>query len=122
MYPHVHFMPTTNDAGVVRWGIEYHICKGHGQAAFSATPVVFYVEQTIAANSRYKHYVVEASDVQAIDYGSDMEPDTCVLMRVFRDATHPNDTYPADAHSWQADIHYQSSNFNSKNKAPNFFA
>lgn len=120
LYPHIHFMPMTALGGVVRFGVEYTICKGHDQAEFPATATI-YLEHTISAGQQYRHIVLEASDLQAINYGANLEPDTCILMRVFRDATHPNDTYAGDIHSWQADIHYQSSNFNSKNKEPNFF-
>jgi hypothetical protein len=119
LYPHVHWCPTTVDGGVVRWGIEYTVAKGHQQQAFPATTTV-YIEQTIQPNSQWMHFVGETSDLDAIS-SVDVEPDTVIKVRFFRDAAHPNDTYDAVVHAWQGDIHYQTGRLSSLNKAPNFF-
>lgn len=118
LYPHIHWAPTTANAGTVRWGIEYTVAKGHNQEAFPAT-TTFYVE-TAVTNQQYRHIITEASDLQAIS-GANVEPDTVILMRIFRDAAHPNDTYPDDIFSWQCDLHYKQGRHNTLNKAPNFY-
>jgi hypothetical protein len=119
MYPHIHWCPITTDTGTVRWGIEYTVAKGHGQQAFPATTTV-YVEQTITTNSNQKHMVAEVSDVNAIP-GNLIEPDAVIKLRIFRDAAHANDTFPAIVHAWQVDIHYRVGQLGTRNKAPNFF-
>jgi hypothetical protein len=119
LYPHVHWCPTTTDSGVVRWGIEYTVAKGHQQQAFPSTTIV-YVEQTVNPNTQWMHFVAEVSEADAIQ-PTNVEPDTVIKIRFFRDSTHPNDTYPAVVHAWQGDIHYQTARFSSVNKSPNFF-
>ena len=119
IYPHIHYLPMTNNAGVVRWGVSYSIAKGHQQEKFPL-PTTVYIEQTIEANSRYLHMVAEVSDLNAI-LSTSIEPDSVIKMRVFRDAAHPNDTYPDEIHAWQVDIHYQRARLGTRNKSPNFF-
>jgi hypothetical protein len=122
VYPHIHWTPTTTGTGVVRWGIEYSVAKGHQQGASSVFPATttVYVEQTISAASQWMHFVAEVSDVNAIP-STNIEPDTVIKIRIFRDAAHANDTYAADVHAWQSDLHYQMNALGSKNKAPNFY-
>lgn len=124
LYPHIHWSPNTTTAtGTVRWGIEYTVAKGHQQvtgSTYGATTTV-YVEQAITANSQYVHFVSELSDGDAIP-STNVEPDTMILIRMFRDATHVNDTFADAVFAWQTDIHYQSARFNTLNKAPDFYA
>jgi hypothetical protein len=119
LYPHIHWCPTTNDSGVVRWGVEYTVAKGHQQQAFPATTLI-YVEQTVQSNQQWVHFVAESSDLDSIA-PTNVEPDTVIKIRFFRDAAHPNDTYPATVHAWQGDIHYQTARLSTINKSPNFF-
>ena len=119
IYPHIHWTPNTTSTGTVRWGIEYTVAKGHQQQAFPATTTV-YVEQTIAANSQYTHFVAEVSLANAIP-ATNLEPDSIVSCRFFRDAAHANDTFPDPVFVITADVHYNSSKFATRNKAPNFY-
>jgi len=123
LYPHVHWTPTTTGTGVVRWGIEYSVAKGHQQATGSVFPATttVYVEQTIGSASQWKHFVAEVSLADAIP-ATNVEPDTVIKVRIFRDAGHANDTYAGTVHAWQADIHYQVATLSTKNRAPNFYA
>ena len=121
LYPHVHWMPTTTGTGTVRWGFEYSVAKGHQQGADSVFPATttVYVTQTISSASQWMHFVAEVSQADAIP-ATNIEPDSVIKMRVFRDAT--NDTYAGNVHAWQADIHYQVNTLSTKNKSPNFYA
>lgn len=103
VYPHIHWSPTTTDTGVVRWGFEYTVAKGHDQQAFPATQTV-YVEHTVSSNKQYQHIISEVVDGDAF---SAFEPDSLILMRIFRDGGHANDTFPAAVHAFTADIHFQ---------------
>lgn len=118
IYFHVHWSSASSPIGTgnVRWGFEYIIAKGHGQETFPASNIV-YVEQSISTT--YQHMVAEIST--GITSAS-LEPDSLVMVRIFRDATHANDTYPNPTFILTADMHYQANTFATKNKAPNFTA
>lgn len=122
LYPHVHWCPVTTATGTVRWGIEYSVAKGHQQGAASVfgPSTTVYVEQTVSAASQYQHFIAEVSLANAIP-ATNIEPDSVIKMRVFRDAAHANDTFPDSVHAWQADLHYQVARITTKNKAPNFY-
>lgn len=119
LYLHVHWAPKTADAGTVRWGFEYTVAKGHQQQAFPTTTTV-YVEQA-SVGVAYMHYVGEVSEGNAIDGAAlDIEPDTVVLVRLFRDGAHVNDTFPADVFVSFLDLHYLADHATTPNKAPPF--
>lgn len=119
LYFHVHWSPTTSSMGTVRWGFEFTIAKGHQQEPFPATQTV-YVEQA-SLGVPYMHYVAEVSEANAIDgvvYG--IEPDTVIMVRMFRDGAHANDTFPDAAYGLFLDLHYQASQATTPNKFPPF--
>lgn len=118
LYPHIHWSCNTSAIGTVRWGFEYSIAKGHQQQAFPS-PTTVYVEQT-TDGTPYKHYIAEVSDLNSIS-GAGIEPDTIILLRVFRDATHINDTLDAQAFGICLDLHYVVDKAATKNKRPNFY-
>ena len=119
LYPHVHFVPSANASGVVRWGIEYTYAKGHGQQKFPATTTV-YVEATIGATDQYLHIISEVVDGDAIP-ADEIEVDGVVMTRIFRDAGHVNDTYPNAVFGIYADLHYQTDRLATIAKAPDFY-
>lgn len=125
IYPHFHFtVKDSNASGVVRIGFEYTLAKGHQQehgSIFDSTKIVFTHTYVDAANhDRFKHFVAEVSDEDSIN--SDLlEPDTIILMRVFRDANSVQDTYPADIFGITSDIHYMMGQHATPNKRPDFF-
>jgi hypothetical protein len=120
IYPHIHYSPFTDEAsGVVRWGIEFSYSKGHGQDVFPASQTV-YLEQTVEANSQYKHYIVETADSAALE-NELFEVDGIIQMRIFRDGAHVNDTYAGNVAGLFVDIHYQSDRDTTVNKAPSFY-
>lgn len=118
IYPHVHW--STNNAtpsGTVRWGIEYSIAKGFDQQAFPATTTV-YVEQ--AASAQYQHMITEVSDADAIA-PTNTEVDSIIMIRLFRDAAHANDTATYTSFGLYVDLHYQKERIGTPNKAPDFY-
>jgi hypothetical protein len=122
MYPHVHFSVNVTNTGTVRWGIEYTLARRHdstGQTHFPASTTV-YVEHDVDGDP-YAHYVAEVSLANTIP-ATHLEVDTVILFRVFRDASHVNDTFPGTAYLITTDIHYQVDRYATLNKAPNFYA
>jgi len=118
IYPHVHWMPLVAGSGTVRWGFQYVIAKGHGQSAFPTVSTTVYVDHVITPSDVNKHLVTEFPDDKAI-LSSEIEPDTVIKIRIFRDAAV--DTYNGKVHAWQSDIHYQIERIGTINKAPNFY-
>lgn len=119
LYMHVHWAIATAATGTIRWGFEYTVAKGHQQQAFPATTTV-YVEQA-SLGVPYMHYVAEVSEANAIDGAAlEIEPDTVIQVRLFRDGAHPNDTLEEDVFGLFIDLHYQADRATTPFKAPNF--
>jgi hypothetical protein len=118
LYLHIHWSANSALTGTVRWGFEYTLAKGHQQMAFGPTTTI-YVEQA-ATGVQYMHYVAEVSEADAIP-GTLIEPDTMILCRVFRDATHPNDTFDDQVFGVALDLHYEVAQASTPFKRPNFF-
>jgi hypothetical protein len=118
LHLHVHWVDANGnppDAGVVRWGFEYSYADGHNTAAFPTTATV-YVEQAPNMN-RWQHMIAE-TDALAIT----PTVDGLLMVRIFRDATHINDTNVDAVHLLTADVHYMSSNLGTVDKVPPFYS
>ncbi len=121
LYLHVHWVGTTTTVGTVRWGFEYTVAKGHQQQAFPTTTTV-YVEQSTTGTA-YTHMVGEVSEGNATAGAAlGIEPDTVILVRLFRDGAHVNDTLEETVFGIFLDLHYQADKATTPQKAPNFFA
>lgn len=118
LYPHVHWSPNTTGTGVIRWGFEYTVARGHQQEAYPATTTV-YVDQTVTG-TQYLHYIAETSMTDAIP-STNIEPDSVVICRLFRDAAHANDTFPDIAIAYMFDLHIQKNRFGTVQKVPPFY-
>lgn len=116
MFFHIHWSPSTNATGTVRWGIEFVKAKGHSQESFGATTII-YIEEAVNGQQDI-HFVSEYTELFA---GGALEPDTLIKARVFRDGTHPNDTYPDKVWGFMCDLHYQADRETTPQKSPNFY-
>jgi hypothetical protein len=105
IYIHMHWAPTTTNTGVVRWGIEYSVAKGYSQGVFPATTTTF-LEQA-GSGTVLQHQIIETTLGNAIP-STNLEPDSLILVRAYRDGSHVNDTYTAGAFGFEVDLHYQS--------------
>lgn len=115
MYPVIHWMPTTTAAGTVRWGIEYSIARV-GLDGFTAVTTA-YVEQAsslVIGN----HHAIELLDANKI---ASTDPESVILVRVFRDAAHANDTYAADAGLVSVGLRYQSTQLGTPKRTSNYY-
>ncbi len=123
VYPHVHWLnaaavPNTGD---VRWGFEYAVAKGHQQQAFPLTATTTIYKTQACNATRYMHHVGEVAIGDAIP-ATDLEPDSVIYMRIFRDAANVADTCTDKVYVLTADCHYQADTIGTLNKAPNFNA
>lgn len=124
---YLHFHWSNKDSrvtgGTVTWGAEVSYAKGHDQAAFSS-PITATVVGT-ASDTQYQHIITEfqlsAASPSATQLDSDIiEVDGLILMRAYLSAN--NLTGFADEPFLHfVDIHYQSTNIGTKQKAPPFW-
>lgn len=116
IYLHMHFAKPTAGNGNVRWGFEVTIARGYNRGDFGTTNT-YYVEQAVSATP-YSHSIAEL----AVPISStELETDALVLVRAFRDATHPNDTETGAVFGLMCDVHYESSQSNTPNKNYPFY-
>jgi hypothetical protein len=123
MYPHVHFTILSSGSGTVRWGFEYIFARTQRSNAFTqypATTQTIYLEQVIDANSERTHFVVEAPQGQGIP-GTDLEVDGMILVRVFRDGAHVNDTFEQDVFGITVDLHTEIDRYSTPFRFPPFY-
>lgn len=96
---HVHWMPTTANAGNVKWQLEYSWQNVNG--TFSNPTIIDVVDA--ASGTVWGHHL---SPFAAID-GTDKIVNSAVVFRLFRDPSDGQDTYGDDAALIQVGIHYQ---------------
>jgi hypothetical protein len=120
VYPLLYWSVSTTNTGVVRWGIEYTIAKGHQQQAFPITSTI-YLNVNVAGIA-YRNYTTEVPEANAIP-ATNLEPDSLILMRVFRDAAHSADTLVSPAFLLHCSMHCRKNrDGTTRNKVPDFYA
>jgi hypothetical protein len=102
VFIHVHWLPADATAGIVRWGIE--LILANMMSGFTMTRT-FYLEQAAAEVYPY-HQIIECPESEAIP-GDTVQAGTLIKARLFRDATHANDTYTGDAFASFLNLHYR---------------
>lgn len=116
LFPHIHWCPSTANAGNVRWGIEWAAARGHNQETFNASEII-YIDQE--APGIVDQHMVAEMDHPGLFIPA-LEADAVILCRVFRAATDVNDTYPDPVFGFMADLHYYSDRYTTINKRPDF--
>jgi len=96
--PHVHWCPTTNDAGNVKWQIEYIWISRTGTITTSTTIAV-----TTAAGGTA--WTLKRSDFPTVT-GTNRQIGDRFMFRIFRDPADGSDTYAFDAAILDVGIHY----------------
>lgn len=116
----------TVTGGSVTWGFEVTYAKGHQQAEFPAT-----VNPTVAqscSTTTFHHHIAEVQLSAATPSGTQIDSDSLevdgiILVRVYLSAngiTVSSGSVPAPVLHF-VDIHYQTTNIGTKNKAPGFY-
>ena len=121
---HVHWSHIYADvtSGGTTWDFECSYAPGHDQGPFTA-PVTAQVVQA-ASTTQYQHMIAEvqlsAASPSAAQLDSDvLEVDGLILVRIELTANNMSAAHEPFLH--MVDIHYQSTNLPTKNKAPNFY-
>jgi hypothetical protein len=103
---HIHWSPLTTNTGVVRWGIEYS-WTNIGDNNVATTTI--YAEQA-GSGVVGRHQKLSFSDVA----GAGKKIGSMFCVRIFRDATHINDTFTGQAFLPQFGIHYERDSLGSR--------
>ena len=118
-----HHNASTITTGILTWTFETTYAKGHNQEAFGST-----VSPTVAHNAastsviQYQHMITEVQLSAGSPSGTqidsdDIEVDGLILMRVEK----TSNTMADDPFLHFCDVHYQSTNVGTKEKAPDFW-
>lgn len=104
--PHIHWMADTNEIADVKWQLSYSI--GDDNVEFTAEQTIVAIQATNGADKYLSKEFTPAITNSALNGGA------IVMMRLFRDATDPQDTYTGTAKLLSFGIHYQSKVVGSK--------
>ena len=111
---HVHWSNNAaTPTGNMKWFIEYSIAKGYGAGTFSSETVLSSV-QTVGA--QYEHQITNDDDMVIIGINGEIEPDSVIVGRVYRDPSDPEDTLDTDAFLLHVDVHYVKSRTGTKER------
>lgn len=122
LYPHVHFVTNSTGAGTVRWVFEYTWARRHdssGQLKFQPTQNLVR-EFAILANNDDTHFVGEMPEGQGI-VATGLEVDAMIMMRIYREGAHVNDTFEASVWAITADLHMEVDRVATPKRAPDFY-
>ena len=97
--PHVHWSPTTNDAGNIKWQLEYSFANK--DAVFPGTAFTSAIQAAAGAA-----WTQQRADFPALN-GALFRIGLIFAFRLFRDPTDGQDTYGHDAWLQDLGIHYQ---------------
>jgi hypothetical protein len=96
--PHVHWSPTDDSDGSVRWQLEYSWANING-----TFPTVATVGITDAAASQWAHQI---AFLPTLD-GTGKTYSSMLMLKLVRNVSHADDDYAADAGFLEFDFHYE---------------
>ena len=112
---HVHW--ANNEAtptGAVKWNIDYTIARGYGVGTFGI-PVTVSSVQTVGA--QYVHMITDDDDMTINGTGHpEVEPDSIIVGRIWRDTNDIEDTFVGDAFLLHADVHFTKARVGTKER------
>ncbi len=137
LYIHIHWSQITVDTGgtagvpgVAKWYFDISYADGHGTAGGSADPFISPITVSVTQQGTTTQYGHMIAEVQFTNNGgtgglidsNTIQVDGVILVRAYRDPTDVADTLNQDVFVHYVDLHYQSTNLATKNKAPNFYS
>lgn len=107
--PHVHWVPTDNrTTGKVRWGLEYSWANINER--LTNTTIIYGNSREIERGSAGLHVITPLPEID----GSGKGISSMLLCRLFRESSHPDDTYGTWAGFLEFDFHYEVSSLGSR--------
>lgn len=98
--PHIHWQPTDTSVATVVWAMEY-VIQNFDQVGSPASEIIRAVQ--VSGGTARKHQIAAFPDIDV----SWVKDSAIILVRIFREAGNPLDTYNADAVATDLDFHYQ---------------
>ena len=107
---HVHWSHTvTSPTGALKWNVDWTLARGYevgtfntGTTTSSGTMSVVHTPNALP----YVHHITD-DDSMTITAQTELEPDSVVLCRLYRDSGDAQDTFSGDAFLINVDVHYQ---------------
>ena len=99
LYPHVHWMATDTTLGNITWFLEYNIVN---EDSVYGTPITVNATQAVTGVA----WVNQMVEFPAIN-GTNLNIESQITFRLYRNATSPSDTYGSDVTLLSFGIHYQ---------------
>lgn len=117
---HAHWISDGTSTNAVTWQWQYMYAKGFDQANYAVAGTTITAEQA-ASGTAYRHMVTETDEVSISGLS---EPDGIIYVCLTRVAntTSPQSNNANGIFLLTADIHYQSTDACTANKAPNFYS
>lgn len=131
LHLHAHWSQNVVDTGGsgsvpgnCKWMFDFTYAKGHGGGAFSTVVSSSVVQQASAV--QYTHNIAEVQISSLTPNGNQfssslIQVDGLLLVRVYRNSNESDDTLDQPPFLHFVDVHYQSTNVGTKNKAPDFY-
>jgi len=113
LIPHIRWSPSDADTGTVRWGFEFS--GANVSTGFFINNVILYVEQ-VSSGVANQHKLIDFTAIPPL------LPDAVIHARVFRDATHVNDTYTGSALLNSITLHANMNTVGTPSLYPNFYS
>jgi hypothetical protein len=100
---HVHWTHNqSSPSGNVKWNIDYSVARGYGVGTYGAPTTLSTIQ---AAPSQYVHQLTDDDDMPLASI-AEIEPDSQIIGRIYRDPADSDDTFADDAFLIGVDLHY----------------
>jgi hypothetical protein len=116
IYIHTHWLPDGTNTAEVKWQYTYTYAHGHNQDNFSATGTTVTAAQS-PPGTAYRHMVTESNAITI----TDMEVDGIIYVHIERITNGGTDNTDG-IFVLTNDIHYESNNSATLNRAPDFYS
>lgn len=113
LIPYINWSTLDNNIGNVRWGLEYVIAT-RATGVFSSTLTAYFTQSASGASSTNQFIEHPTLTIPAVSQ------DALIIGRVFRDATHIDDTYTGDAILLGTGMHYLTDKIGTPSKDPDY--
>lgn len=111
IYPHVHWCPTTNNAGTVIWRLDYYWLNING-----LIPVLAQIDTgaVAASGTAWQHQMTTFAAIAGSPGGVPFRISSMLMCRIWRDPG--TDTYPDDAGLLEIDFHFEQDSVGSRSE------
>jgi len=111
---HLHWSHNqATPTGNMKWNVDYTIARGYGAGTFGATTTLSTIQ---TAGAQYTHHITDDDDMVLPFSSGEIEPDSIVMGRVWRDSNDVQDTFNNGVFLLQVDLHYVKSRIGTRER------